>query len=63
MNQYASVDKIRMENMGIKNCKCDYCKTLGENRTSGFLTPHSREIFPFVMDLQEVIKDKVFYYD
>lgn len=63
MDQYASVDKIRMENMGTKNCKCEYCKTLGEKRTSGFLTPNSQKIFPFTLDLQEAIKGKVFYYD
>jgi hypothetical protein len=63
MEQYATVDKIRQENMGTKHCKCEYCKQLGENSTSGFLTPNSQKIFPFALDLQETTKGKVFYYD
>ena len=63
MDQYATVDTIRTENMGTKNCKCEYCKLLGENRTSGFLTPNSQKIFPFALDLQEANKGKDFYYD
>jgi hypothetical protein len=63
MKQYTSVDEIRMEKMGTKNCKCEYCKTIGEKRTYGFLTPNSQKIFPFVLELQEANKGKVFYYD
>jgi hypothetical protein len=63
MDQYATVDKIRTESMGTKNCMCEYCEKLGGNRTSGFLTPNSQKIFPFTLDLQEAIKGKVFYYD
>jgi hypothetical protein len=61
--QYQEVDKIREENMGTKNCKCEYCKLLGDKMTSGFLTPNSQKIFPFALELQEATKGKVFYYD
>lgn len=63
LTQYHAVDEIRQEKMGTKNCKCEYCVLLGKNRTSGFLTPNSQKIFPFVLDLQEATKGKVFYYD
>ena len=63
MEQYETVDKIRQENMGTKHCKCEYCKQLGENSTSGFLTPSSQKIFPFALAIQEATKGKVFYYD
>lgn len=63
LTQYHAVDEIRQEKMGTKNCKCEYCILLGKNRTSGFLTPNSQKIFPFVLDLQEATKGKVFYYD
>lgn len=63
MEQYGTVDKIRQENMGTKQCKCEYCQQIGENTTSGFLTQNSQKIFPFVLDLQSAIKDAVFYYD
>lgn len=63
LNQYHAVDEIRQEKMGTKNCKCEYCILLGKNRTAGFLTPNSQKIFPFVLELQEATKGKVFYYD
>lgn len=63
LTQYHAVDEIRQEKMGTKNCKCEYCILLGKNRTSGFLTPNSQKIFPFVIDLQEATKGKVFYCD
>jgi hypothetical protein len=63
MIQFQDVDKIREEKMGTKNCKCEYCQLLGDKRTSGFLTPNSQKIFPFVLELQEATKGKVFYYD
>lgn len=63
MNQYEIADKIRKENMGTKNCKCEHCNLLGEKATSGFLTPNCQKILPFTLDLQEAIKGKVFYYD
>lgn len=60
LDQYQTVDKIRQENMGTKNCKCPYCKLLGENRTSGFLTTYSQKILPFAMKLRETAEGKVF---
>ena len=63
IEQYATVDSIRQENMGTKHCQCEYCKQLGENTTSGFLTPNSQKIFPFALDLQKVTKGTDFYYD
>jgi hypothetical protein len=63
MVQYQDVDKIRDENMGAKNCKCEYCQLLGDKRTSGFLTSNSQKIFPFALKIQEATKGKVFYYD
>jgi hypothetical protein len=61
--QYHAVDEIREEKMGTKNCNCEYCKLLGDKRTSGFLTPNSQKIFPFALELQEALKDEVFYYE
>jgi len=61
--QYHTIDEIRQEKMGTKNCKCEYCKLLGDKRTSGFLTSNSQKIFPFALELQEATNGKVFYYD
>jgi hypothetical protein len=61
--QYHNIDEIRQEKMGTKNCKCEYCKLLGNKRTSGFLTPNSQKIFPFALDLQEATIGKDFFYD
>jgi len=60
---YHTVDEIRQEKMGNNNCNCEYCKMLGDKRTSGFLTEISQKIFPFALELQESTKGKVFYYD